>query len=642
MMQLNSQQQKAVEHENGPALVVASPGSGKTRVITERVVHLIEKGVDPSQILCVTFTNKAAKEMKQRIVKRLGYQYITTTISTFHAFCAKILREFSLFVDLERNFSIFDETDQKALIFHIARNLGINKKKIDSFFIARTLNVSRENLDTYEELVARFDGDDLSWEIAKKYSDEMRTLNSVDFSGLLSETVRLFKEHPAILNMVRERYSYIQVDECHDTNYIQFHLINLLGKEHKNILIVADLDQSIYAFRNARYKNILDFLQQYKACKQYPLGKNYRSTPQIIAVANSLIKHNSSYIDKGSETDNLDGPNPRYKSFETPKDEAIAIANRIEYYVKEEGYDNNDIAVFYRLNRLSLDIQQALQHLHIPFCVIGGPSFFDRREIKDSIAMLRFLSNTKDVASFYRIIDMFSGIGEITAHKLHTLSQKKEINLLDACRNIDKLTNRTPIRKAAERIVSVFDFDYKAYNLSECFGHIFDQTKYDQFLLDHAKNTKDYQERKDNIGSFIADVVTETKNNIKNIETYLNDVMLASAEDVEAENKVSLMSIHAAKGLEFPIVFVIGMEQNIMPHYLAIQDANNPTEKIEAIEEERRVAYVALTRCKKLLHLSSCKQRLFGFGKKLQVQNCSPSQFLHEAGLIKKWKTIQS
>ena len=636
-MRLNPQQQKAVEHVDGPALVISAPGSGKTAVISARVVKLIsERGIKASGVLCVTFTNKAAREMRERIKIGLGASCVDCTISTFHAFCVRILRKFGHHLGYSSNFSILDESDQLSLINQIGKRLGFKKDKFKTYPIISVLNKSRENLENLEQMAGRFGKDVVGWEIAKIYLEELPKNNAIDFSGLLSETWVLFQKYSDVLKQVQDRYLHILVDETQDTNYIQFALINLLALSHKNIMIVGDPNQSIFKFRGARYQNILDFIKQYPDCVQYELGKNYRSTPQIIKVAETLIKHNSSHMLDKFETDNADGPPVTYNIFESPQDEAIAIARRIKRYIDECGIDPSEIAVFYRLNRLSLELQPALKHVNIPFRVLGGPGFFDRSEVKTILAMMKFLSNPKDSAAFYRIIDIFDGIGETTAHKLNEIARKQNISLIEACQNIDSLSNRVGVRSAAKRIEKVFNFDYGSFDVNTCFNSLLSETKYMNWLEAHTKTDQEFAERKDNVDALIADAIDYTDNDTQRIDAYLKNVSLMTSEDTENGGaKITLQTIHSAKGLEFTVVILIGVEQKILPHYLAMLEATSTEERIEALEEEARLFFVAVTRAKKYLHISSCKYRKTRKGSMFVESKCYPSQFLFEAGLLK-------
>ncbi len=631
-MELNKQQQEAVDHVDGPCLVTSAPGSGKTRIISGRVVKLIQKGINPSNILCLTFTNKAANEMKSRIIKMLSVEQLDVHVSTFHSFCVKILRLHADKIGRNRNFSIINESDQQLVIKQIGKQLGFTKKdQFDTYNIVKQLNFGRENMENDIQLASRFH-DPVEWKIASCYVDELKKHNLIDFSGLLRETVDILEKDEEVLETLRNRYKYVQIDESQDTNYIQFHLVNLIGALHHNILVCADIDQSIYKFRNARYENIDDFVKLHTGCKHILLSKNYRSTPQILKVADNLIKHNSNHGIGEMQTDNPDGPPVRYKRFETPELEANEVAVRTKYYIEELGYDGSDIAVFYRLNRLSIDLQTAFRKFNIPFKVVGGPSFFDRREIRDSIAILRFLANPKDTPAFHRIIDSIKGVGDTTFHKLHTLSQEHNKDFLWTCRNINNFDSSTSVEKAASKISDIFDIG--SATLSVSFDSIFNKMEYLQTLENKAKSDKEYLERKDNIDTFVADAISSTSNDVDNLTDYLNTISLLSSEDDKDDKElVTLQSMHSAKGLEYTVTFLVGIEQKIIPHYLAIQEAKNDEEKIENLSEERRVFYVAITRSEKFLFLSSCDKRKIRTKQGISYIYSLPSQFIKEAGL---------
>jgi len=636
-MNFNKQQLKAIDHFDGPCLVISIPGSGKTSVLVARAVELIEKGVDPASIFCVTFTNKAASEMKTRIQQTLKVNDLDMFVGTFHAFCVKVLRVWGSNIGLDKNFTILSSSDQESMIKMIAKKNGFKKKvDYDAFKILNIINKSREERETKEQLADRFGDDIVGWEISKIYFNNLKEQNVIDFSGLLYEVAVLLEDYPDVLKKLRRRFKYFMVDETQDTNYIQFHILNLLSGKEKNLMLVGDISQSVYKFRGARYQNILDFLKQNKNCVTIPLEKNYRSTPEIIKVADTLIKHNKSHMSDKFETDNPSGYPVQCKSFFSPKEEAEWIAQKIKYYKEDLGYDGEDIVIFYRLNRLAMDLQPALREAGIPFVIVGGSSFFDRKEIRDTLAMLRFLSNPKDSTAFYRVIDLCSKIGEVTAAKLHQLSLEKNIDLISACRQIDSLTNRVTIKKAAKKIASIFDFDYASQTLSYSFNYLMTQTQYMTILEKTAKDEVDYYERKDNLDAFMADAISSTLNSPKNLQDYLRTVSLISTSDQSSEGEaVTLMSLHASKGLEFSIVFMIGLEENLLPHYLALAEASGEKEEQEAIEEERRICYVGITRTKKHLHTSWCRKRKMRTKGGIIYKNNKPSRFLQESGLIK-------
>jgi len=630
-MLLNEQQQKVVDFFHGQCVVTAIPGSGKTRCITERVASLIDRGVNPSRILCLTFTNKAANEMRERICKRLNIEEATFYIGTFHSLCVKILRKVGSRIGYKPNFSIFDSNDQTALLKSVSRQMGLDIKKLNFYSIAHNLNFGREVLESENDISKRFE-DHVDWDVAKKYLKEIKDQNSIDFSGLLYETVKLLKENTDVAEKLQNQFEFILVDEIQDTNYAQFSLINIFAEKHQNIMAVGDISQSIFAFRGARYQNVLDFISKYENCKQISLGKNYRSTPEIIKVAEKLIKNNSTFAGIKFETENASGQTPKYSQYYNQTDEARCVAKQIKFLIEDEGWDYSDIAIFYRLNRMSLELQTALANASIPFTVIGGPNFFDRKEIRDCLGMLRWLANSYDKISFHRIIDLFSDIGEVTYSKIVEVSQSNNVSLIEACSKIEELTNRKPIIKAANKIQSVFDFEFSSMHAGKALSLLISKINYYQHLEKTSKNNKDYEDRKSNVEELVSNATMFGQVN-SSISDYLHNIALISSSDKESDESVSLMTMHASKGLEFPVVFIIGVEAGILPHVLALKDAKTPEDTIKAIEEERRIFYVGLTRPQRRLYVSSCENRLQSQWGKPQLVKSEPSRFIHESGL---------
>jgi DNA helicase II / ATP-dependent DNA helicase PcrA len=630
-MSLNEKQQEVVDSINGQFVVTAGPGSGKTRCIVERVANLIDKGVNPSHILCLTFTNKAANEMRERICKRLNIDDATFYIGTFHSLCVKILRRVGTKIGYTPGFSIFDSNDQTSLLKSLARQMGFDIKKLNFYGIAHKMNFGREVLEDENTIMQRFE-DSVESSIAKKYLAEIKEQNAIDFSGLLYETVRLLKTEEDILGRLQNQFEYVMVDEIQDTNYAQFELVNLFAGKHKNVMIIGDINQSLYKFRGARYQNVLDFVTKYKECKEISLGKNYRSTPEIIKIAEKLIKKNSSFTGIKFETDNESGQEPQYSIHYEPRAEADAVAKKIKFLVNDEGWDYNDIAVFYRLNRMSLELQTAFAKSYIPFTVIGGPNFFDRKEIRDCLGMLRWLANSYDKIAFHRVIDMFSDIGDVTYSRIVEVSQDNNISLMEACSKIDSLTNRKSIIKAAKRIQGVFDFDFSSMHAGKALSLLISKINYYGHLEKASKNNKDYEDRKSNVEELINNATTFGQTN-SSISDYLHSIALISSSDKESEDSVSLMTMHASKGLEFPVVFMIGAEEGIHPHFMALKDAKTPEEKIEAVEEERRIFFVGITRSERRLYVSSCENRLKSPWGKPELIKVEPSRFVSESGL---------
>ena len=632
-MELNEQQQEVVNHINGPALVTACPGAGKTRCLTERAINLIRNGINPKNLLCLTFTNKAAKEIKQRISKKLESEEMLFFIGTFHSFCAAILRKYGHKIGYTSKFSILDQKEQEDMIMNIAQKMGLKKSNINIYDVLPHVNNWRENLETDQELLDRFEEHPEYYDISIKYLEEIKKQNTIDFSGLLSETVRLFEEDKILLAKFQEKYKFILQDECQDGNYIQFYLMNKIGEKYKNVMIIGDIDQNIYSFRNARYQNVLDFKQMYD-CKHFILDKNYRSTKQIIKCANNLIKHNSTHLTGEMETDNEEGQPVICQGFENPQEEARWIANNIRNLVENYGYSYSDCAVLYRLNNLSLEIQIALSNQGIPFTVIGGPSFFDRKEIKQCISMLKFLINPQDFLAFSKIASLVSGVGIKTIHNIEQLAIDNSINILEVCKNVEKYTDKKNTQELCNKINESFNFDYSSFHAGDCLYNIIDKFDYMK-LLENSCKQDDFEDRQLNVNELVNSATQFGQKN-KSVEKYLQNIALISSSDKENSDSVSLQTIHSVKGLECLIVFSTSVEQQIMPHWRDLADPNN---SVELIEESRRLFYVSITRAKKLLYVSYCKTRLQRNAKGfMSTKKCKPSQFLYESELLKKKK----
>ena len=636
-MPLNKEQIEAVNHIDGPCLVVSVPGSGKTTMLVERTAHLIETGIDSRNILCLTFTNKAAKEMKERIENKIGKDNVKSFIGTFHGLCLRIVKAFADKVGYSPNLNIITDTEQKEMMEKILRQMGYDKKEVTIDFesVVSQINKRRENLETLEDVINSFT-DVLESKIVKEYFKQIKEYNLIDFSGILYETYLLLKNDSEVLAGIQDRFKYIQVDEVQDTNFAQFEIINLFGGTTANIMLIGDISQSIYMFRGARYQNVLDFLEKHKNCKKITLGKNYRSTPQIIGKADKLIKHNSSHMADKFETDNPDGEEPICKGFQNSKLESEYIADRIMYFVNDLGWEYKDIAVLYRLNKLSLEMQMSLSNRQIPFCVIGGQNFFDRKEIKDILAMLRFASNKKDVLSFHRVAKLFKGLGDVGIGMIENKSREENKSILEICKNIKNYTKRDSLIKAAEKMNDVFDVDFSGEKPSDALSYLVKKMDYFNHLMLTEKNAGEAKERTEHIVELIANASEDSKKN-ETIDSYLQNISLISSADSEnEENSVVLMTMHACKGLEFPIVFMIGVEGKILPHEWPLAEAKVKGQQAldEAIEEERRIAFVGMTRSKKHLTMTYNRTRAVRdrYGNLVFANSGGPSRFLSEAG----------
>jgi len=635
MRKLNDDQLKVRDHLNGPAIVLAGPGSGKTTTLTERIYHLINsQKVKQSNILCITFTNKAASEMKARVKKKLEAERLSCFVGTFHTFCGNMLRKFGPKVGYGSNFTIIDQKDQEDFIIKVARALDIDKNdpELNLKTLIWKVNDFREKNESLDELLDSFGDDPVGQkksQIAEQYIKSLKENNVIDFPGLQYSAVELVGNHPDVLEKIHNKFKYIMIDESQDTNNIQFKFIEYLMGKHKNVMLVGDLDQGIYSFRSANIENLLNFEKKYTDVKIYTLPKNYRSTPEIIAVADKLISHNNDRHQMKFTTDNPSGEPVAFKEVETTEKEAEIAARQILFLTQKRGVPANEIAILYRLNKLSLELQLALGKASVPFKVIGGPSFFDRKEIRDSISMLKFVSNPKDVVAFHRVAGLIKGVGDATIGNIDRIASEEGKDLLSTCKNIENYTTKKKVITAACKIRSNFGqipIDNAGDALSKCINN----TNYMKYIEEHYGDDE-YVDKQENVKELINNATLYSQNTGGNIDHYLQNVVLMSSSDLESETgKVSLLTLHAAKGLEFDVVFMVGMEQDILPHRRAVVEANDPE---KARQEERRLAYVGFTRARKNLYLLRAKERKQrDRSGAMRYQKTLPSQFLKDAG----------
>ena len=630
---MNDRQAEAVQTTEGPLLIMAGAGSGKTRVLTHRIAYLIdEKMVNPWNILAITFTNKAAREMKER-----AYQLNPATqdclIATFHSMCVRILRRDADHIGYNRNFTIVDPGEQRTLMKRILKQLNLDPKKWNERTILGTIsNAKNDLLD--EVAYAAHAGDMYSQIVAKcyeAYQKELRQSEAVDFDDLIMLTLRLFDQHPDVLTYYQQKFQYIHVDEYQDTNHAQYQLVKLLASRFKNICVVGDADQSIYGWRGADMQNILDFEKDYKEAKVVLLEENYRSTKTILQAANDVIKHNRHRRPKNLWTQNEDGEEIVYYRANDEQDEAVFVAKTIEELSREAGYKHRDFAVLYRTNAQSRTIEEALLKSNIPYTMVGGTKFYSRKEIRDVIAYLNLIANLSDNISFERIInEPKRGIGPGTVEKIRDFAQMQESSLLDASANIMLSGIKG---KAAQAIWDfanlILDLREKLDQLTitELVEEVLDKTGYMTALTNQGN--LESQARIENIQEFLSvtknfdengDFV-EDETGVETLSRFLNDLALIADTDDGAQetSEVTLMTLHAAKGLEFPVVFLIGMEENVFPLSRAAEDPDE-------LEEERRLAYVGITRAEKVLFLTNANSRLL-FGR---TSYNRPTRFINE------------
>jgi len=631
-MELNSEQLEAADWMEGACLVSANPGSGKTRVITERVVRLIEKGVSPKSVLCITFTRKAAGEMKKRICDALGSQDPGFFIGTFHSFCVRLIRRIGPGRGYSSNFNILDTKSQIDFTLQIARSMEIEINEKDARTISNCLNWYRDQMEDFSYVENNLKNLPMI-NIAREYIRRTRELNMLDFSSLISEAIRIIEEDKGgIKEKVQRFFKYICVDEFHDSNENQAYLVNLLGGFWNNVMIVSDRNQSIYKFRGARYQNIQDFIDSHENCKIIQLPINYRSTPEIIDVASKLIKYNDNNENFKMITDNKNGESVKCYSFKDQNHEADFVANQIRKLVDEGGWSYKDIACIYRMNKMSQPLEQAMVNKNINYKNVGAYNFFDRTECRDSLSALRLISNRNDSASFYRIAKLFPGMGDITIGKIEKKAIEDKISLIDACIGFKKISNSIKVKNACQKIYDIYSQNRDFTNPAKCLNDVVEEMDYIKYL--EGKYDEGAEERKENVGQLI-DSCSEF-NGPDAIYKYLQNVTLITSvdQDDNDDNFVSLISIHSVKGLEFECCFVVGWEQGIIPHNLAMKE-----DPLEGICEERRLGYVAISRAKKILYITRCLTRK-GYGSygKMNYRKTKPSQFLFECGLLKENK----
>lgn len=625
--ELNKEQQEAVKTTNGAVLLIAGAGSGKTRVLTYRIAYLLEQGVSPYEILAITFTNKAAKEMKTRVEDLVGTMAQSMMISTFHSFCAKFLRfEVDGFMGYQSNFTIYDSADSTVVIKSILKRLQLDEKYFTPGGVLGTISAAKNRLmtarafyesanDFYTKKVA---------EIYLMYEEELRKNNAFDFDDLLMVSVLLLRDRKDVREKYGKRYRYIMIDEYQDTNHAQYTLANLLTKEHGNICVVGDADQSIYAWRGADIQNILDFEKDYPNCKTIKLEQNYRSTKTILDAANAVIENNTRRIDKILRTEAGFGDKIDHFTAQNEHEEAAYIAKTIEEK-HEEGLPYGDVAILYRTNMQSRVLEEGLIKKGIPYTMVGGTKFYDRKEIKDVLAYLRVLHNPNDDLSLLRIINVPKrSIGAVTIQKLRDYAQQEGVSLFTAISRIGRIPSISGKTRAnlEEFAALIFEMVCQAAELNplELLETILKKTGY-LTELEVSLDPQD-QARVENIGELLSVAKEYIDNEPEgNVEGFLEQVALVNEVDSfeESDSKVTLMTLHAAKGLEFPYVFLCGMEEGLFPHSRTLMDDKE-------VEEERRLCYVGITRAKKKLHISNASVRTV-FGK---TRAGAPSRFIRE------------
>ena len=610
---LNDRQREAVLQTEGPVLILAGAGSGKTRVLTQRIAYLIEeKHVNPWNILAITFTNKAAEEMRERVDSIVGFGAESIWVSTFHSMCVRILRRYIDRLGYDTNFTIYDTDDSKSVMKEICKRLNIDTKIYKERALLSEISSAKDELISPEEYNLNTMGDFSKRRVAeayREYQDTLKKNNALDFDDLIAKTVELFRMNPDVLDSYQERFRYISVDEYQDTNTAQFELVRLLSRKYRNLCVVGDDDQSIYKFRGANIRNILDFEKVFPEAKVVKLEQNYRSTQTILDAANAVIRNNTARKDKRLWTDQGEGEKVHFRRFDSAYEEAEFIASDIARK-KRYGADYRDFAVLYRTNAQSRLLEERFIMEGIPYDVVGGVNFYARKEIKDVLAYLKTIDNGRDDLAVKRIINVpRRGIGATTILRVQDYADGRAISFFDALCEADQIM---AVGKGAAKIkpfttmIRAFRSKMAYYSLEELVQDVLESTGYVKELED--SDEEDAQDRIQNIDEFISKVVAyESSHDEPTLSGFLEEVALvADVDNVDgADNRVLLMTLHSAKGLEFPYVYLSGMEDGIFPSYMTIT-SDDPS----AIEEERRLAYVGITRAKEELTLTCARQRM--------------------------------
>ena len=608
---LNEQQKNAVMHVDGPCLVMAGAGSGKTKVLTTRIAYLIDNGVKDYNILAITFTNKAAKEMRDRVNNLIGE--VKSFIGTFHSFGLRIIRENYMYLGLDRNFTIIDSDDVLSIIKKILKDKNLDPKHYSPYYIRNKISFIKSQMLSDMEIDKYFntDIDMIAKDIYYEYDRKMVLNNSIDFDDLLSKPVKLFKEHEEILVHYQDKYKYILIDEYQDTNHVQYKLSAMLARKYRNIFVVGDMNQSIYAFRQADYRNILNFERDYKDALIIKLEENYRSTNNILNAANSVIKNNKERKDLNLWSEKGDGLKVKYMRAYDEKHEITLVIEEINKLLNE-GYKKSEIGVLYRTNAQARVVEEGFLKKNIPYKVVGSYYFYNRKEIKDLISYLRLIYNNHDEVSLRRIINVPKrGIGESAIKNLENISNLEGISMFDALSS----------KKELEFKDMILDLVKESENmgLTDLIDLVLERTGMKSELEDN--NKLENEVRLENLMEFKSITASfEERTGLINLGDFLEEISLISdmSNHKEDGDEVTLMTIHSAKGLEFDVVFLIGMEEGIFPHNMSLME--------DGLEEERRLCYVGITRARDILYLTNAKRRML-YGK--DTMNM-PSRFIDE------------
>ena len=611
---LNEQQKKGVFTTEGPVLLLAGAGSGKTGVITHRIAHLIDDcDVNSYNILAITFTNKAAREMRERVDDLVGCGADAAWIMTFHAACVRILRRFIDRLGYGTNFTIYDTDDQKSLMKEVCKSMDVDTKVYKEKMLLSRISAAKDELVTPDEMYTRANNDYTQMRIAevyRVYEERLKKNNAVDFDDIINHTVELFEKNDDVLDYYQERFKYIMVDEYQDTNTAQFKLVSLLARKYHNLCVVGDDDQSIYKFRGANIRNILNFKEYFPEAEIIKLEQNYRSKSNILDAANAVIKNNSGRMDKSLWTEQDAGDKIAFNVYETGYAEAEGIAFGIEKNIND-GYAYNDCAILYRTNAQSRAIEEKLLGHNIPYRIYGGINFYSRKEIKDILAYLKTIDNGMDEIAVRRILNVPKrGIGATSVGKIQAYADEQNIGFYEALKQAEDIPG---LGRSASKItpftdlIRLFRAELHELSIVRLINDIIEKTGYMDYLAEND-SPEEVEERRANIDELISKAATyEDGEETPTLSGFLEEVALVADIDNMDDNNnvVSLMTLHSAKGLEFPIVYLAGMEDGLFPSYMCI-DSDDPSE----LEEERRLCYVGITRAKQKLIMSAAKVRM--------------------------------
>ena len=611
---LNDKQKEAVLATEGPCLVIAGAGSGKTKVLTHKIAYLIsEKNVKPYNILAITFTNKAASEMKQRVEKIVGDVAQEMWMGTFHSICVRILRRFIDRIGFDTSFLIFDTSDQKTVVKECLKALNIDDKAFSDRSVLSEISNAKNEMLTPKAYQAKYAGEfrkEKIGQVYELYQKRLRENNAIDFDDIINYTIDILSENPDVLQYYTEKFKYVLVDEYQDTNKAQFTLVTILASRYGNITVVGDNDQGIYSFRGADISNILNFEKDFPGTKIIKLEQNYRCTGNILKAANAVIKHNENKYEKKLWTENEEGSLPCLYQAEDEYDEANYVVKQIEHLKTEEYLKPKDFVILYRMNAQSRAIEDILRRENIPYKIVGGLKFYERKEIKDTIAYLRLIHNTSDNLSLKRIInEPKRGIGKTSLDKIQEISDRTGTSMYEIIKHAEEYDlNR--VKANAEEFINLIEelrLKKQELSISELLKEVLNKSGYTRAL--ELENTVEAETRMQNLEEFLTVAIEFEEESADNtLPEFLESITLSSDVDEmqDEDNTVTLMTLHSAKGLEFPVVFLVGMEEGIFPGYKSIGE---PKE----LEEERRLFYVGITRAKQFLHLTCAKHRtIFG------------------------------